>query len=89
MFRNIILKLAEKILAKNPHWSPEVNGVILQRMSKDFHSWAYSEGYKLFKEIQFTSHNSDYTKCSECGKIYFQSEVQQNTGLCGYCNPPF
>ena len=89
MVKNIVLNIAEKILSKHPHWSPEINGVILQRMSKDFHTWVYNEGYKLYKEKQFASHNSDYTKCHECGEIYLNSEVQPHTGLCGYCNPPF
>ena len=89
MFKNIVLNMAEKILAKHPHWSPEINGVILQRMPKDFHTWVYNEGYKLFKEKQFASQNSEYTKCPECGEIYLKNEGQQHTGLCGYCNPPF
>ena len=41
------------------------------------------------KKRLLTSHNSDYTKCPECGEIYLKNEVQQHTGLCGYCNPPF
>jgi len=88
MINNIILSIAEKILSKN-NYSPKINGVILQRMSVDFHDWVYNEGYNIFKEKQFASHNSDYVKCPNCQGIYLRCEVQYHTGLCGHCNPPF
>lgn len=52
MIKKILLNITERILRSAPHESPEVNGVILQRMSKEFHKWCYGEGYKIFKEKQ-------------------------------------
>jgi len=46
---NIILKIAEKILDKH-NGSALINNVYIQRMSKDFRRWVYSEGYRIYKQ---------------------------------------
>lgn len=86
---NLIILLAFKILEKHRSWTPERKGIRLQIMSKSFHDWCYGEGYGLFKKDQFEKGIVGFVQCPECGGIYHDYEVQQHTGLCYICNPPF
>lgn len=87
--KNIIMWLAFRILEKNRVWIPEKNNVCLQIMSKEFHDWCYGEGYEIYKKHQFENGVTGFVRCPECKDIYHDYEVQQHTGLCYICNPPF
>jgi hypothetical protein len=86
MIEKIILKLAVSILQRHADWSPEINCVKLQIMSKDFHKWCYGYGYKLFErelaELRAIKARVFETKvCVLCK----HSEIGMLSEPCKYC----